>query len=604
MVDRSAERLVGQQIALRVGAARCALVFVIVIGNALGADARKTVQIQLMLRREQLFHGIDIVARQQIGQAVLPAGIEIKGKAVVPDRRACAASADAVRPHDEHAALDGRAVGTLERLVFRRDRRALEEERADVIVDALLHLCVRKAADLREIDVPAVLGAVRLISHELLVVHGFGRDAAAEVERGRLRQQRPAGRKIDVFRSLILRHAHDVFAQERGIFRVLQACKIAAVLFEEDQAAVRHAVPRKTVAQLVEPADIAHRAVGDVAVRVHRRGRTVLAPRGIQAVSHVAEVVIRRSSQQLSVRADQAPAVDLAHHRRAVTELGDRLIEKIREIFALRDRVQRAVRAVGHDDRIAAVDRVIYRVSTCVERRFCRAGGVDDEIGAVQAAHERETVRERARSGIFRREGRRAVLLHKGIPAGLRISAQQQPVLKKALSARIGTKLRAGERVVDAVIGVAVGDHAVREIDRDRRLGVVDDQLSLAVNDCGLPFFVLDRRKAAGREFSCAGVGEGQHGTPFLVEITRTGHAVDVRAARREDISHSARRRHHGEHRKNGAQKFFHHSSFPSLEQYYSQRRAALLAYQTGDRYPQLKLYPPAPPETSEPGQV
>ena len=243
-------------------------------------------------------------------------------------------------------------------------------------------------------------------------------------------------------------------------------------------------------------------------------------------------------------------------------ELGHDVIEKIRQVRALGNRIERVVGAVRHHDRVAAVDRIVRGVRASLQRRNGFALRVEHEIAAVRTAHERKAVRKRAGCGKGRGKRRRAVLLDEGVKAGRGVPAQQQTVLKKALRARIRADFRAGERVVDAVIGVAVGHHVVREIDRNRRLGVVDDELALTVDDRCLPLVVLDRRESAGREIARRSIRERQNRASVLIEITRTGHAVNIRAARREDISHSARRRHDGKHRKNGAEKFFHHSIF------------------------------------------
>ena len=118
-VDYIRQLLKGQQIAFGIRAARFALVFVIVPGHALRADARIAVKINFMLRRQQCFDGIHIAAEEQVADLVLLSCIQVKGQAVVPNRGARAFTADAVGPYNEHGSLDRCSIAALQGFIFR-----------------------------------------------------------------------------------------------------------------------------------------------------------------------------------------------------------------------------------------------------------------------------------------------------------------------------------------------------------------------------------------------------------------------------------------------------------------------------------------------------
>ena len=506
-----------------------------------------------MLIRQQRLHRIKVIAGEQIRRSVLFAGAQIERKAAVPNRCARSLSADTVRPDNEHRALDRCAVAAFERLIFGGDRRALKEERPDGVVDAALHLGVGHAGDLRKIDIPAVLAAVRLIAHKLLIVDGVRGNAAAEVEFFRLLEQRAVRGEVYILHRAVLCDTHHVFRQNGGILGIFERCGEAAVLAEEDQRTVCGVVPRKAEAQLGEAADITQRAVGQAAAGIHRRDRTVLAAGGIQSLTHVGEIVIRRCGEQLARGIHDAPAIDLAHHRLAAAELGDGIVQKIRQQSALGERIERLIGAVGDDHRALAVDRHVGRCQVARQRVQHRAGGVDGLIIAILRADERAPAGERTGIAVYAVKGRRAALRDERIQAGVGVLAQQQAIFEKADCTRIAADTLAGRRVVYAVVGVAVRDHVVGKIDRNRRIRVIDDEMARPVDDSSLPFVVFNGGESAVREIARLRVGKREYSHAVLIQIACAGHAVDVGAFRRKD--RAGRRRthqHHARHRQRG----------------------------------------------------
>ena len=121
-----------------------------------------------------------------------------------------------------------------------------------------------------------MLRAVLLIAHELFVMHSPCGDAAAKVERLRLLEQRFAAAQINILAGVVLRDADHVFGQNGRVLRLFNGRCKAAVFAEENQCAVCGVVPRQTVAQLGEAADVAQCAVRQAAARIHRGNRTVL----------------------------------------------------------------------------------------------------------------------------------------------------------------------------------------------------------------------------------------------------------------------------------------------------------------------------------------
>ena len=282
-----------------------------------------------------------------------------------------------------------------------------------------------------------MLRAVLLIAHELFVMHGFCGDAAAKIERLRLLEQRLAAAQINVLAGVVLRDADHVFGQNGRVLRLFNGCCKAAVFAEEDERTVCGVVPRQTVAQLGEAADVAQCAVRQAAARIHRGNRTVLTAGRVQTLAHVGQIVIRRRRQQLAGGIHDAPAVDLPNHGFAVVELRDGVVQKLGQQFALRKRIQRLISAVGDDHRVLAVNRHVGRRYIIRQSVQHRALGVDRLIIAVLRLHKRSAVRELAGLTVAAQKGSQTILLDIGIQPGIRISAQQQSVLKEADRARI-----------------------------------------------------------------------------------------------------------------------------------------------------------------------
>ena len=345
-----------------------------------------------MIVRQQLLDRLDVVTGQQVVQCVLRTGVQVKRQTVIPYRRTGAFAALAVGPDNEHRAFHGRTVAALERIILGGNGRSLEEERADFAVDGVLHLFVAQTADLRKIDIPAMLRAVLLIAHELFVMHGLCSDAAAKVERLRLLEQRFAAAQINILAGVVLRDADHVFGQNGRVFRLFNGCCKAAVLAEENQCAVCGVVPRQTVAQLGEAADVAQRAVRQAAARIHRGNRTVLAAGRVQPLAHVGQIVIRRRRQQLAGGIHNAPAVDLTNHCFAVVKLRNGVVQKLCQQFALRERIQCLIGAVGDDHRALAVNRHVGRRYVIRQSVQHCALGVDRLIIAVLRLHKRSAV--------------------------------------------------------------------------------------------------------------------------------------------------------------------------------------------------------------------
>ena len=345
-----------------------------------------------MIVRQQFLDRLDVVTGQQVVQCVLRAGVQIKRQTVIPDRRTGAFAALTVGPDNEHRAFHGRTVAALERIILGGNGRSLEEERADFAVDGVLHLFVAQAADLRKIDIPSMLRAVLLIAHELFVMHGLCSDAAAKVERLRLLEQRFAAAQINIFAGVVLRDADHVFGQNGRVLRLFNGCCKAAVLAEEDERTVCGVVPRQTVAQLGEAADVAQRAVRQAAARIHRGNRAILTAGCVQPLAHVGQIVIRRRRQQLAGGIHNAPAVDLTNHCFAVMELRDSVVQKLGQQFALRERIQCLIGAVGDDHRALAVNRHVGRRYVIRQSVQHCALGVDRLIIAVLRLHKRSAV--------------------------------------------------------------------------------------------------------------------------------------------------------------------------------------------------------------------
>ena len=282
-----------------------------------------------------------------------------------------------------------------------------------------------------------MLRAILLIAHEFFVMHGLCGDAATKVKRLRLLEQRFAVSKINVLARVVLRDADHVFGQNRRVFRIFNGRCKAAVLAEENQRAVCGVVPRQTIAQLGEAADVTQRAVRQAAACIHCGNRTVLTAGRIQALAHVGQIVIRRSGQQLAGGIHNAPAVDLPNHRFSVVELRNVVVQKLSQQFAFRERIQCLIGAVGDDHRALAVNRHVGRRHVTRQGVQHRALGVDRLIIAVLRLHERSAVREGTGFAVAALKRCRTVLLDIGIQTGIRISAQQQSVLKEADCARI-----------------------------------------------------------------------------------------------------------------------------------------------------------------------
>ena len=196
-------------------------------------------------------------------------------------------------------------------------------------------------------------------------------------------------------------------------------------------------MPRQTIAQLGEAADVTQRAVRQAAACIHCGNRTVLTAGRIQALAHVGQIVIRRSGQQLAGGIHNAPAVDLPNHRFSVVELRNVVVQKLSQQFAFRERIQCLIGAVGDDHRALAVNRHVGRRHVTRQGVQHRALGVDRLIIAVLRLHERSAVREGTGFAVAALKRCRTVLLDIGIQTGIRISAQQQSVLKEADCARI-----------------------------------------------------------------------------------------------------------------------------------------------------------------------
>ena len=219
----------------------------------------------------------------------------------------------------------------------------------------------------------------------------FHRRTVAALERIIL-EQRFAAAQINILAGVILRDADHVFGQNGRVLRLFNGCCKAAVFAEENQRTVCSVVPRQTVAQLGEAADVAQRAVRQAAARIHRGNRTVLAAGRVQALAHVGQIVIRRRRQQLAGGIHNAPAVDLTNHGFAAVELRDGVVQKLGQQFALRKRIQRLIGAVGDDHRALAVNRHVGRRYVIRQSVQHRALGVDCLIIAVLRLHKRSAV--------------------------------------------------------------------------------------------------------------------------------------------------------------------------------------------------------------------
>ena len=93
-------------------------------------------------------------------------------------------------------------------------------------------------------------------------------------------------------------------------------------------------MPRQAVAQFGKTADIAARAIGDIAVGIDCGNRAVLAAGGIQPVAHVGQIIVGRRDELAAGGVDQPPAVDLLYHRHIPIEFRNRLIQEFGQVFA------------------------------------------------------------------------------------------------------------------------------------------------------------------------------------------------------------------------------------------------------------------------------
>ena len=321
-------------------------------------------------------------------------------------------------------------------------------------------------------------------------------------------------------------------------------------------------MPGKTVTQFVEPADIAGHPIGHRAVRLDCRGRTIRAAGGIQPFAHIGQVIIGRLDQQLAGRIDRAPQVALAHHCHAVMEFADFAVLEQRQVVALGKRIQRLGNAVGKNDRILPENRHVTRFDAafqCVQRLSL---GVDGQILSVRRAYQRAAAGKDARILEAACKRAAAVLRHIGVQAGRRAFAQQQPVLKKALGPVIGADLFSLQRIVHTMVGIAVGDSVLGKFDRNRRIGIIHDQITLAVDHRGLPLVVLDRRQTAFGKFPGLRVGKRQRCAALLIQIAVPGHAVDIRALHREDRPCGRSTYYHDKRHKQGGYGFLEHNFF------------------------------------------
>ena len=118
-------------------------------------------------------------------------------------------------------------------------------------------------------------------------------------------------------------------------------------------------------------------------------------------------------------------------------ELRDSVVQKLGQQFALRERIQCLIGAVGDDHRALAVNRHVGRRYVIRQSVQHCALGVDRLIIAVLRLHKRSAVCKGTGLTVAARKGSRTILLDIGIQPGIRISTQQQPVLKEADRARI-----------------------------------------------------------------------------------------------------------------------------------------------------------------------
>ena len=84
LIDRLLQLLECEQVTLGIGAARFALIFIIIIGHALCAHAREAAQVK-RVRIRQHADRFYIAARKKIVQPILLARADIKRQVIVPD---------------------------------------------------------------------------------------------------------------------------------------------------------------------------------------------------------------------------------------------------------------------------------------------------------------------------------------------------------------------------------------------------------------------------------------------------------------------------------------------------------------------------------------